>query len=751
MFLEKEKSNMNKNRRRWQQAIAGGAIALAGATYLAGQLASGPPRTSNSSPIAVTPNDRYVWVANPEKNTVTEFEVGGDQNRKIVEIGVGEEPTHIAINPTNRWIWVSNTVSGTVSVIDAIDPDKPTVFQNIDVGTEPYGIAITPNGKYVYVANARSNDVTVIEAATYQIITTIKDVGPEPRGLAITNDGDDSDDDEKVYVTQFLSTDRRGVNIGADDYKEGRVSVLSTETHSKVNEIALAPIADTGVLSNGSALKRIAAANPPTFTRVTGAFPNQLLGIAIYGNTAYLPNTGASSDGPVRFNVNLQALVSVIDTEKDEEAKSETFNMNRGMNFEAAGPNKIFPSSPWAVAFKRSKREGHVVSAASNILVKMVLDEQGKPTVNAPAAANDPGGVVRIPVGHNPRGLAINSRDDRAYVANEVSRDVTVVNLINDSVLNTMRSTDLPAAGTEEAKVLLGKALFNSSRGVNLQELGPEFVVGDRMSSEGWSSCFACHPNGLTDGVVWIFGAGPRLTLPMHSTFSPKDPNDQKVLNHSAIFDEVQDFESNIRGTSGGLGLFVRADGSQDPALDAFATKNTGRSVQWDAIALYTALGIRAPISPARRYDPDSPQAKDIVAGRELFAKASCDSCHAGRGWSSGRRFIPTPPPASEIVRGQVLRFLRKVGTFDDKQRNEIRQNGAAPLGADGYVPTSLLSVFAFAPYLHDGSALSLDNVLENVTHRSAGTGGTDTLKDSRDRAALIEFLKSIDAFTPAF
>jgi CxxC motif-containing protein (DUF1111 family) len=223
------------------------------------------------------------------------------------------------------------------------------------------------------------------------------------------------------------------------------------------------------------------------------------------------------------------------------------------------------------------------------------------------------------------------------------------------------------------------------------------------------------------------------------------------VLNHSAIFDEVQDFENNIRGTSGGLGLFVKADGSQDPALDAFNPPNAGRAVQFDAIALYTALGIRAPISPARRLDPDSPRAKDVVAGRELFAKAGCDNCHAGRGWSSTRHFIPTPPPAGEVVRGQVLRYLRKVGTFDDKQRNEIRQNGAAPLGADGYVPTSLLSVFAFAPYLHDGSALSLGNVLENVTHRSAGSGGTDTLKDSRDRAALIEFLNSIDVNTPAF
>lgn len=746
---------MNNNRRQWSRAAAGAAVALAGATYLVGQLSVGPPRTPSSSPIAVTPNDRYVWVANPDKNTVTEFDVDGDANRKVVEVGVGEEPTHVAIAPSGRWIWVANTVSGTVSVIDAVDPQNPTVFENITVGTEPFGMAITPNGKFVYVANARSNDVTVIEAATYKIITTIKDVGPEPRGIVITNDGDEDDSDEKVYVTQFLGTDRRNVVIGADDYKEGRVTVLSTETHSKVNEIALAPMADTGFRSNGSALERIAAANPAVFDRVTGAFPNQLQGLAIFGNKIYIPSTGASPDGPVRFNVNVQALVSVIDVEKDEEAKIDgqplTLNMNRGIQFEAAGPNKIFPSSPLAVAFKRSQREGYVVSAASNILIKLTLDEQGRPTVNAPTAANDPGGVVRIPVGQHPRGLAINSRDDRAYVANEISRDITVVDLTRDTAMATVRATELPARGTDEARILLGKALFNTSRGVNIPELGPDFVMGDRMSSEGWSSCYACHPHGLTDGVVWIFGAGPRFTLPMHSTFAPKDPNDQKILNHSAIFDEVQDFENNIRGTSGGVGLFQREDGSQDPQLDAFNPKNTGRSARFDALAFYTAMGIRAPISPARRVEADSPQGLDIAAGRELFAKAGCDQCHAGRGWSSARRFIPTPPPAGEVVRGQVLRYLRKVDTFDANQRNEIRQNGAAPLGADGYVPTSLLSVFAFAPYLHDGSALTLENVLENRAHRSAGSGGVDTLRDSRDRAALIEFLKSIDVNTPAF
>jgi hypothetical protein len=36
-----------------------------------------------------------------------------------------------------------------------------------------------------------------------------------------------------------------------------------------------------------------------------------------------------------------------------------------------------------------------------------------------------------------------------------------------------------------------------------------------------------------------------------------------------------------------------------------------------------------------------------------------------------------------------------------------------------------------------------------NVTHRSAGTSGVDTLSNPADRAKVVKFLQSIDAATP--
>jgi hypothetical protein len=42
----------------------------------------------------------------------------------------------------------------------------------------------------------------------------------------------------------------------------------------------------------------------------------------------------------------------------------------------------------------------------------------------------------------------------------------------------------------------------------------------------------------------------------------------------------------------------------------------------------------------------------------------------------------------------------------------------------------------------------TLDRVLENVQHRSAGTAGVDTLTNAADRAKVVRFLQSIDAKT---
>jgi len=716
-----------------------------------------------SSPIAITADDRFVWVVNPDNNSVSVIEVGGDLNIKRAEITVGVEPRSVAITPNGQKVYVTNMASGSVSIINAA---TRAVTRVIPVGREPFGCALAPDGNKLYVANFSSDTLSIIDTSTDVLLQTLPILGTKPRALAVTSTAGGN----LVYITQFLAQPVASGTEGADNGREGRVTLFRDLGVPSTQEIALHPIADTGFLSNGSVLDNIPAADPPTFTFVTGAFPNLLQSIVIKGNRAYLPNTGSSPNGPVRFNVNVQGLLASLDLTTNTDT-NETLNLNRGVQFEPLA-TRLFNTNPIAIAFKNGADEGFAVLAATDRLVRVQLDADGTPTINAPASAMDMDGIRRVAVGKNPQGIVLNAADTRAYVMNFISRDVSVVDIASGSStvfteLARIASAALPAAGTQDAIVHRGHELFNTSIGP-AGTLPTSTPPAGRMSDTGWGSCYGCHPDGRTDGVTWMFADGPRQTISMESTAEHPQPpgamlnangapllpsSKQRVLNWSAVRDEVQDFELNIRGVSGGEGLIQ--DGQ--PVVNLQPTANTGRSADLDAIAAYIAFGIRAPISPLRPVNVGSPAPDpEVTQGRALFASASCQSCHGGPNWTSSRVDFTPPPttPPEVITDGQLVRFLTQVGTFNPAALNEVRPVGTTIVtahGALGFNVPSLLSVFAGAPYFHSGSALTLVEVMDNVTHRAAGTGGVDTLSSAADRAKLVKFLTGIDARTPPF
>ena len=144
-------------------------------------------------------------------------------------------------------------------------------------------------------------------------------------------------------------------------------------------------------------------------------------------------------------------------------------------------------------------------------------------------------------------------------------------------------------------------------------------------------------------------------------------------------------------------------------------------------------------------------------AGSAVFGAAGCQNCHGGPNWTISQLDYTPPPAATEVVDAQLVRFLCRVGTFDaalftDNVSNEIRANNAANVqarGVLGFNVPSLISVFASAPYLHSGAAATLDDVLDNETHRRAGQAGNfDILDFPFFRRLLVRFLRSIDRDT---
>ena len=63
--------------------------------------------SSSSGPIAVTPDNESVWVANPDNNSVSLINVENDANQKVDEIQVGREPQNLAVSPDGKFVYVS--------------------------------------------------------------------------------------------------------------------------------------------------------------------------------------------------------------------------------------------------------------------------------------------------------------------------------------------------------------------------------------------------------------------------------------------------------------------------------------------------------------------------------------------------------------------------------------------------------------------------------------------------------------------
>src|SRR6267154_439249 len=129
-------------------------------------------RPTYSCPIAISANDKLIWVVNPADDSVSV--IRPDNNTRITKISVGDEPQSITLTPDGQYAYVANAAGGTVTIIQISNPAWGTfsasVVGTLATGAEPWNIVCTPDGKRVFVANSGQDTITVIDTSTRTII-----------------------------------------------------------------------------------------------------------------------------------------------------------------------------------------------------------------------------------------------------------------------------------------------------------------------------------------------------------------------------------------------------------------------------------------------------------------------------------------------------------------------------------------------------------------------------------------------------
>ncbi len=290
--------------------------------------------------------------------------------------------------------------------------------------------------------------------------------------------------------------------------------------------------------------------------------------------------------------------------------------------------------------------------------------------------------AAHILVEDNPRGVIASPDGTRIYINNTLAGTVSVIDTSLDTIIDTIQVTEIPLPPL----LLEGKRLFHASRSPDL-------------SKDGWMSCNTCHWEGEQDGRVWTFGfSGPRNTtslLGMINTYP---------LRWSAEWDESADSEFAIVKEQFGNGLL---NGEMHPTLEE---PNAGRSPSLDSLALFIDSLAVLPNTHLDEYSPEL-----IEQGSDLFfdQEIGCAECH--------------PPPY-----------------YTDFQVHDV---GTVVLPTEVLSPEidtpTLIGLGRSAPYLHDGSA---DTLLEVLTNKNTSDLHGKTSQLTREQLnALVIFMLTLD------
>jgi YVTN family beta-propeller protein len=588
-------------------------------------------------------------------------------------------PIEMAFSPDGRTFYVVCQASDELRVID-IKSSK--VVGTVPVGHVPRGIALSPDGHLIYVTNAWSDTVSEIDAATLKVARTLT-TGFEPTGIVCDRNC------TTLYVANRIS---------------GDISVIDVKT--------------------GQEIKRLLAGRGSSYLVLSAD------GKWVYGTHIY-PNPGAYRSQP-------NSEITVIDTARQAVVERTQLHNVAGVFHVALSvdgklgvaaelrPKNLIPLAhvehgwafgnsltlfgddvggtavqvpldeldryyalPWSVAITPDKSKLFVTTAGSESVTvvavrKMLTYVRNSARAQHPYFVNDLSAsanyvTARISVGHNPRGALLSPDGKRLYVANRLDDTISVIDTLSEKVISTI---DL--GGPKIINALRhGEQIFNSAD----------------YAFQGQFGCASCHLDSTIDGLQWDL---------------EPDGFGQDIVDNRSLED--------LAGTE----PFKWNGGNPDmptecgPRTEKFFYRSQSFSPQelTDVVKFVYSLPYRpnryrlptGELTPAQERGKAIFERTKYKNGKPIPENDQCAYCHNGPKYTNQQQM--------------------DVGTGKPTDRSPLID-----------VP-QLPNVVYSAPYLHDGSAKTLEEIWTIYNPKDTHGVSNDLRKEELND--LVEYLKTL-------
>lgn len=605
--------------------------------------------------------------------------------------GAAPQPQQIVVAP-NGTAYMALRGSGKIAVLQ---PGAAHATM-IDVGVEPTALALTPDATKLLVTIAGDRTLVAFALPAMTVLGWGK-VGDAPTAVSVDSKGQvlvvhhdaapldfslaalaGKADGAANGVTKALFPHPLG-NIYFDEVAKPTRALAIANDPEFGNANVAHTIVSAGTVEDAkvAALLAIKNADPDTCANAGGGGDN--------GGGSYGGGGGSAKKTEVfspRRPVEV-AVSSPRQTGGNFTPQDPSQIVAEPAEVAPAGPQRALTAQfdqPSDIQFHPTLRAALVTAAGSdNVMIVAISEAATRQAVGEILLADN-----KV-TGHAPRGIAIGADGKFAYVLNGNSFTVTKIDL---SLMNGAGKAD---QGESKVVLITPAAQVSVAYGLDPLPLAEQrgrriftYARNEHVSKSNMFACATCHLEGKEDKQVWFITGGPRQTPALAGRLFDTAP-----YNWRGTQDVLQNNMTDTVHRMGGLGL---------------------ETAELEDLEKYLVNSLIAPPNPNRQANGLTPAQK---AGKAVY-DVQCVGCHVAGSGTDGKD--------------------HDVGTAgeDDKAIAVIAGESQIMFNT----PT-LRGLHYTAPYLHDGSAATLEDVIS----RADGKMGTVTPEQMPD---LVAYLKTL-------